>query len=142
MLKHFDAMIKDRFPARPYIAEGFPTNITAVVSETVMFNCPIIADIAAHIQWARYHAFNDTDGLGPSKINATRLEVFFLSFEMNFGDGFGFSNISLNKFFSKLNFCSFVVFGSPVLVGVGSIYNLYISSMVNNFMNNFIKKNV
>lgn len=56
----------DRFPARPYILEGYLTNQTAIIGRSVNFSCPIISDIAAHIQWARYHANNDTDGLKPN----------------------------------------------------------------------------
>lgn len=52
----------DRFPARPYINDGSPQNVTVVENSTAIFTCNVIADIAAHISWARYKAYNDTDG--------------------------------------------------------------------------------
>lgn len=70
----------DRFPARPYILEGHPTNQTAIVNGNVTFSCPVIADIAAHITWAKYHAFNDTDTSFSSKPTTIKLEVFCLTF--------------------------------------------------------------
>lgn len=69
-------MHTDRFPSKPYIVEGNPKNITAVVNETVIFNCPVVADIAVHYQWAKYHVDNDTDVTKlHSKPNITKLEV-------------------------------------------------------------------
>lgn len=65
----------DRFPARPYILEGYLTNRTVIVGESVNFSCPIISDIAAHVQWARYHAINADDGDLTVKTNVTRIEV-------------------------------------------------------------------
>lgn len=64
----------DRFPARPYILEGNPSNITIRVNETAIFNCPTITDIAAHITWAKYRAANDSDGNDAP--DASKLEVF------------------------------------------------------------------
>lgn len=74
----------DRFPARPYILEGYLTNQTAIIGRSVNFSCPIISDIAAHIQWARYHANNDTDGLKP---NITAEQVSTHTFLLDIGDG-------------------------------------------------------
>lgn len=65
----------DRFPARPYILEGYPKNITALVNATVVFDCPNIADIAPHIQWAKYRAFNDSDGNLKAKPDIIQFEV-------------------------------------------------------------------
>lgn len=71
-------MHTDRFPSKPYIVEGNPKNITAVVNETVIFNCPVVADIAVHYQWAKYHENNDTDVTKlRSKSNITKLEVLY-----------------------------------------------------------------
>lgn len=69
-------MCVDRFPARPYILEGHPTNKTAIVNGNVTFTCPVIADIAAHITWAKYLAFNDTDDNFKNMSNTLRLEVY------------------------------------------------------------------
>lgn len=52
----------DRFPARPYILDDYPKNLTVVLNSTAEFSCPVIADIAAHIMWTKNKAFNDTDG--------------------------------------------------------------------------------
>lgn len=70
--------VLDRFPARPYIVEGHLINITAIVNETVTFNCPVLADIAVHVQWARYRAFNDTDGNLNARPDTIQLEVLFI----------------------------------------------------------------
>lgn len=69
----------DRFPARPYIEEANLTNQTAIIYGNVTFNCPVIADIAAHITWARYHAFNNTDTNFTSKSSTVKLEVYCLT---------------------------------------------------------------
>lgn len=72
-------MCVDRFPARPYIADGHPANQTAIVNGNATFSCPIYEDMAPHISWARYHAYhdNDTDGNLTANPSAIRLEVFF-----------------------------------------------------------------
>lgn len=63
----------DRFPARPYILDDYPKNLTVLQNSTAEFSCPVIADIAAHITWAKYKAFNDTeDTMTPTTL---RLEV-------------------------------------------------------------------
>lgn len=38
------------------------------------FQCPTISDLGAHIQWAKYESYNDSDGILPP--NTTRYEVF------------------------------------------------------------------
>lgn len=95
-------MWADRFPARPYILEGYPLNKTAVVNGSVMFDCPTIADIAAHISWAKYLALNDTD----SRPNTLRFEVHCVSYVFISGDGHfswvvGFLDKNLNFCFEK-----------------------------------------
>lgn len=76
---HQNTQPVDRFPAKPYIIEGSPSNITTGVNSTAMFNCPTITDIAAHITWAKYLALNDSDGTAPDTL---KLEVFFGLFAM------------------------------------------------------------
>ncbi|XP_055299555.1 fibroblast growth factor receptor homolog 1-like isoform X3 [Sitodiplosis mosellana] len=65
----------DRFPAKPYIVDGSPANQTVIVNGSVTFSCLVIGDIASHITWAKYHAFNDSDGNWASNPNTVRLEV-------------------------------------------------------------------
>lgn len=50
----------DRFPARPLIKENYPKNTTVLANSTAQFECPIITDLSAHIQWAKYRAHNDS----------------------------------------------------------------------------------
>lgn len=82
-------MCVDRFPARPYIADGHPANQTAIVNGNVTFSCPIYEDMAPHISWARYHAYHDSDADGNLTANpsAIRLEVFYFSILSFSGDG-------------------------------------------------------
>lgn len=51
----------DYHKTRPYIRNGFPKNVTAMENTTVTFQCPTI-DPNASILWAKYQAFNDSDG--------------------------------------------------------------------------------
>lgn len=63
----------DRFPARPYIMDDYPKNITVPLNATATFSCQVIEDIATHITWAKYRAANDSDGNFTS--STLRLEV-------------------------------------------------------------------
>lgn len=51
----------DRFPAKPILKEGYPKNVTALANSTVTFECPVLTDLAVWVQWAKYHAYNETD---------------------------------------------------------------------------------
>lgn len=51
-------------------------NQTAIVNGIVTFECPVVSDIAAHITWAKYFAFNDTDINSVSHPNIIELKVY------------------------------------------------------------------
>lgn len=51
----------DRFPSQPIIIEGYPKNVTALTDSNVTFRCPVFSDVAVYVQWAKYHAHNNTD---------------------------------------------------------------------------------
>lgn len=84
-IKHILNIWVDRFPAPPYISEL--SNQTAVVNGNVTFTCQIMADLAAHVTWAKYHAFDDSDTDFKSKPNTIKLEVYCLTNYFT-GDGF------------------------------------------------------
>lgn len=79
----------DRFPARPYIKEDYPKNVTVLRNETAEFSCPVLSDLAEHITWVKAKAYNDSDG--NIKPGTVRLEVnhsnMFDVMRHNFGDG-------------------------------------------------------
>lgn len=64
----------ERFPSAPIIREGFPKNQSAVENSTVVFECPLISDLGAHVQWTKI-TNNGT---------VSKLEV---SFTRSLGDG-------------------------------------------------------
>ncbi|XP_063221678.1 fibroblast growth factor receptor 3-like isoform X2 [Bacillus rossius redtenbacheri] len=43
--------IIERFPSKPYIRDGYPHNVTAVVNSTVELECPPISDLEPYMQW-------------------------------------------------------------------------------------------
>uniref|UniRef100_A0A336M9J8 receptor protein-tyrosine kinase n=1 Tax=Culicoides sonorensis TaxID=179676 RepID=A0A336M9J8_CULSO len=53
--------VQDRFPARPYVKEGYPRNVTVLVNTSAFFSCPIISDLAPHVLWYNLHILNETD---------------------------------------------------------------------------------
>lgn len=46
----------ERFPHKPYIKEGQPHNVTALVFANVSFECTPMADLEAYIQWFYHNA--------------------------------------------------------------------------------------
>lgn len=60
----------DRFPSAPIIKEGYPKNVTALENMTIYFECPILSDLGAHIEWAKFEGAN-----GSIPQNVTKLEV-------------------------------------------------------------------
>lgn len=71
----------ERFPAKPYIKEGYPKNITALVNSTVKFECPqILTDLEPYIQWIYTKTYPDglsnfTKPTGYNLSNLSQLEV-------------------------------------------------------------------
>ena len=57
---------------RPIITGGLQ-NQTVLVNTTVTFQCDLISDLEAHIQWAKVHIQNDSD---ISLSNITKFEVY------------------------------------------------------------------
>ncbi|KAG6443584.1 hypothetical protein O3G_MSEX002920 [Manduca sexta] len=45
--------IQERYPSKPYIKEGYPHNVTAVVNTTVKFSCPPLSDLEPYLYWIR-----------------------------------------------------------------------------------------
>ena len=42
----------ERFPAKPYIKDEYPKNVTTLVNSTVKFECPqVIPDLQPFIEW-------------------------------------------------------------------------------------------
>nr|XP_029716532.1 fibroblast growth factor receptor homolog 1-like isoform X1 [Aedes albopictus] len=64
--------VKDRFPARPYIKEGFMHNITVLVNSTATLECRTISDLEPHIEWIKFHIVDSTNPNIPE--NITKLE--------------------------------------------------------------------
>lgn len=65
----------ERFPSKPYIKDGFPKNITALVNSTAKLECPqIIADLEPFLQWIRTNSsiMDSEDALPTSNV----LQVF------------------------------------------------------------------
>lgn len=69
----------DRFPAKPYIPDGYPQNQTVIVNGNVTFECPVLEDIGTHITWAKHAIRNDgsTDSNSTTYLKSVPLEVFF-----------------------------------------------------------------
>lgn len=116
-------VIADRFPARPYILDDYPKNVTVLENSTAQFSCPVIEDIATHITWAKYKVFNDTDGnITPT---TERLEVNPLN---NFGHSFtswffGAAALSICGFY---NILFQMVTGCGCGCGLWSIFFVFI----------------
>lgn len=43
----------ERFPARPYISEGYPHNQTVVVNGTAKMECKFFSDLEPYVQWLK-----------------------------------------------------------------------------------------
>ncbi|XP_043269981.1 fibroblast growth factor receptor homolog 1-like isoform X2 [Venturia canescens] len=68
----FKVDVIERFPHKPYINEGFPKNVTALINTTVTFRCPIISDLEPYMQWVKVAEYPD-DAEGPP--NGTLLQA-------------------------------------------------------------------
>lgn len=71
--EYFDVVCIDRFPARPYIKEGFLHNVTVLVNSTATLECRTISDLEPHIEWIKFHIVDNTNPNIPE--NITKLEV-------------------------------------------------------------------
>lgn len=49
----FKIEIQERFPHKPYIKDGYPHNVTALVNTSAVFECPIMSDLEPYLQWLR-----------------------------------------------------------------------------------------
>ncbi|KAL1385339.1 hypothetical protein pipiens_012960 [Culex pipiens pipiens] len=65
--------VKDRFPARPYIKEGYLVNTTVLVNSTAQLECRTISDLEPHIEWIKFNV--DVENPVIPK-NMTKLESF------------------------------------------------------------------
>ncbi|CAH2095160.1 unnamed protein product [Euphydryas editha] len=63
--------VQERYPSKPYIKEGHPGNITAIVNDTVHLTCPPVSDLEPHLYWIRpmNYSVNDSE-VGPSEAPA------------------------------------------------------------------------
>ncbi|XP_049886015.1 fibroblast growth factor receptor homolog 1-like isoform X2 [Pectinophora gossypiella] len=60
-------LIQERYPSKPYIKEGYPGNITAVVNSTVQMSCPPLSDLEPYLYWIRPLNYTLKDAeVGPS----------------------------------------------------------------------------
>ncbi|XP_019753637.2 fibroblast growth factor receptor homolog 1 [Dendroctonus ponderosae] len=60
--------VVERFPHKPYIKDGFPANVTALVNSTVQLLCPqLVADLEPFVEWVFFNSSHDFQ-------NDTRLE--------------------------------------------------------------------
>ncbi|XP_063390143.1 fibroblast growth factor receptor 4-like, partial [Cydia fagiglandana] len=58
----FVLTVVDRYPSRPYIKDGYPGNITAMVNDTIQFSCPTTTDLEPYLYWVKvYDNFTITD---------------------------------------------------------------------------------
>lgn len=57
----------ERFPSKPYVKEGYPGNITALVNDKVTLTCPPVSDLEPDVIWLRptNYTSNNTE-VGPS----------------------------------------------------------------------------
>lgn len=59
-------LLLERFPAKPYIREGYPGNRTAVVNGTMKLSCPPFSDLEPEVHWFRLSNYSIQDGeVGP-----------------------------------------------------------------------------
>ncbi|PSN31292.1 hypothetical protein C0J52_27018 [Blattella germanica] len=49
----FKVEIIERYPHKPYVKEGYPHNVTAIVNSTVSFECCTFSDLEPHIEWVK-----------------------------------------------------------------------------------------
>lgn len=64
----------ERFPSAPIIRDGFPKNVTAIVNTTLAFECPLISDLGAHVQWTKVNASSQVSNSSFTN-NVSKLEV-------------------------------------------------------------------
>lgn len=72
MSRYSPLPITDRFPSAPIITESYPKNLTVVENSTAEFHCPILSDLGAHIEWAKFYSSNTTNKI-PEDVS--KLEV-------------------------------------------------------------------
>lgn len=85
----------DRFPSAPIITEGYPKNLTVLENTTnVQFDCPILSDLGAHIEWTKSLGLRSTIPANISKLEVKQLVMefdclysFFVAFVL-LGDSF------------------------------------------------------
>lgn len=73
LYKHILMLYVDRFPARPYIKEGFLLNTTVLVNTTATLECRTISDLEPHIEWIKFYIVDTANPNIPD--NITKLEV-------------------------------------------------------------------
>lgn len=61
----------DRFPSAPIISENYPKNLTVLENMTAVFECPILSDLGAHIEWAKFFSFNKEIPKNVSKLEVS-----------------------------------------------------------------------
>lgn len=62
----------DRFPSAPIINEG-PKNVTVLENGTATFECQILSDLGAHIEWIKQFRVFDKKAVIPN--DTVKLEV-------------------------------------------------------------------
>jgi hypothetical protein len=67
----------DRYPSRPMIESAYPKNLTVVENSTAIFECPVLGDLAVHIQWER--SLNRDDAIVVEKLEVFNFEVDVLA---------------------------------------------------------------
>ncbi|KAI5746919.1 hypothetical protein M8J77_009049 [Diaphorina citri] len=67
----FKVDIRERYPHKPYIKDGFPSNITALVNSTAIFECPPLSDLEPHLKWLKVTNVSE----GEETPNGTLLQV-------------------------------------------------------------------
>ncbi|GFY39543.1 fibroblast growth factor receptor 4 [Trichonephila inaurata madagascariensis] len=58
---NFTVEVAERLPHRPIMNEHYPSNQTAFIGETVVFECKFISDLHPAVHWIKYYDVNDTD---------------------------------------------------------------------------------
>jgi hypothetical protein len=67
------SFVPERYPHKPYVKDGYPQNVTAVVNTTVTFMCPIYSDLEPYIQWVKTpHVYEE--GTDSKEGNSTVLD--------------------------------------------------------------------
>ncbi|XP_050314292.1 fibroblast growth factor receptor homolog 1-like isoform X1 [Anthonomus grandis grandis] len=63
--------VVERFPHKPYIKDGYPENVTALVNSSVQFECPqVVADLEPFVEWLFINSstdFNDSEHITGTK---------------------------------------------------------------------------